>query len=115
MTFLPGIVDASAPATRGTPAFRARLRYGGAMSAAARAEAIAMAEKRNDDRPHDSTRHEPTRHEPTRHESPPQPRVYSAQEVRQGEIILRTRARKLIFFGGLVGIVLLSIIVSILR
>lgn len=34
--------------------------------------------------------------------------VFSAEQARQGEIILRTRARRIIFIGGLVGLVLLA-------
>ncbi|MER8595951.1 peptide ABC transporter permease [Mesorhizobium sp. M1182] len=37
--------------------------------------------------------------------------VFSAEQVRQGEIILRTRARRIIFIGGLVGLVLLALLV----
>ncbi len=35
-------------------------------------------------------------------------REFSAQDTRQGEIILRTRWRKAIFIGGLAGIVILA-------
>ena len=41
------------------------------------------------------------------------PRVYSGEKVRQGEIILRTRTRRLIFIGGLVGIVLVVLLVRV--
>ncbi|MER9897300.1 peptide ABC transporter permease [Mesorhizobium sp. M0130] len=34
--------------------------------------------------------------------------VFSAEQARQGEIILRTRARRIIFIAGLVGLVLLA-------
>ncbi|MER8803296.1 peptide ABC transporter permease [Mesorhizobium sp. M0998] len=37
--------------------------------------------------------------------------VFSAEQARQGEIILRTRARRIIFIGGLVGLVLLALLV----
>ncbi|TIS56580.1 MAG: peptide ABC transporter permease [Mesorhizobium sp.] len=37
--------------------------------------------------------------------------VFSAEQARQGEIILRTRTRRIIFIAGLVGIVLLAILV----
>jgi len=40
-------------------------------------------------------------------------RTYSAEEVRQGEIILRTPLRRWIFFGGLIGFVVLAVIVKI--
>jgi len=37
-------------------------------------------------------------------------RVYDAEDVRQGEIILRTRTRRLIFIAGLVGFVILVLV-----
>ncbi|MER9344638.1 peptide ABC transporter permease [Mesorhizobium sp. M0601] len=37
--------------------------------------------------------------------------VFSAEQARQGEIILRTRARRIIFIVGLVGLVLLALLV----
>ena len=52
------------------------------------------------------------------HPEEPRPgerRTYSAEEVSQGYIVLRTRTRKIIFFGGLIGAVLLAIIVGFLR
>lgn len=39
--------------------------------------------------------------------------VISGQDARQGEIILRTRARRVIFIAGLVGIVLLALVLGI--
>ena len=42
-----------------------------------------------------------------------EPKTYRAEDVRGGEIILRTRRRRIIFFGGLIGIVLLALIVRI--
>jgi hypothetical protein len=44
----------------------------------------------------------------------PQQPVYSAQDARQGEIILRTRARRAIFIGGLIGMVLLALFAAII-
>lgn len=41
--------------------------------------------------------------------------VYSARDVSQGEIILRTRARRIIFLSGLVGMVLLGLVLLFLR
>lgn len=41
------------------------------------------------------------------------PRVYSGEKARQGEIILRTRTRRLIFIGGLVGIVAVLLLVRV--
>ncbi|MER8725187.1 hypothetical protein [Mesorhizobium sp. M1027] len=37
--------------------------------------------------------------------------VFSAEQARQGEIILRTRARRIIFIAGLVGLVFLALLV----
>lgn len=39
--------------------------------------------------------------------------VFSAEQARQGEIILRTRTRRIIFIAGLVGIVLLALLVRL--
>ena len=39
-------------------------------------------------------------------------RTYSADEVRQGEIILRTRTRRLIFIAGLIGLVVLALVMQ---
>ncbi|WP_246686722.1 peptide ABC transporter permease [Mesorhizobium sp. B2-4-19] len=36
--------------------------------------------------------------------------VFSAQDARQGEIILRTRTRRIVFIAGLVGIIVLAIV-----
>jgi hypothetical protein len=38
--------------------------------------------------------------------------TYSGQDVRQGEIILRTRTRRIIFIAGLVGIVILALVLQ---
>ena len=38
---------------------------------------------------------------------------YSAQDVRGGEIILRTPARRLIFIAGLAGFVILVLVLSL--
>ncbi|MDW6021179.1 peptide ABC transporter permease [Mesorhizobium sp. BAC0120] len=38
--------------------------------------------------------------------------VYSAEDVRQGEIILRTRTRRIIFVAGLVGLVVLALVMQ---
>ncbi|MET4697653.1 hypothetical protein ABIE65_000664 [Constrictibacter sp. MBR-5] len=38
------------------------------------------------------------------------PPTYAADEVRQGEIILRTRTRRIVFIGGLVGFVIFAMI-----
>ncbi|WP_235984554.1 hypothetical protein [Mesorhizobium neociceri] len=38
--------------------------------------------------------------------------VFSAEQARQGEIILRTRPGRIIFIAGLVGIVILAIVAS---
>ncbi|MDX8458972.1 peptide ABC transporter permease [Mesorhizobium humile] len=39
--------------------------------------------------------------------------VFSGQDARQGEIILRTRVQRIIFIAGLVGIVVLALMVSL--
>lgn len=39
-------------------------------------------------------------------------REYAARDTRQGDIILRTRRRKIIFIAGLAGFVVLSLFVS---
>ena len=38
---------------------------------------------------------------------------YSAEDVRGGEIILRTRTRRIIFIAGLAGIVVLAFLIRI--
>jgi hypothetical protein len=40
--------------------------------------------------------------------------TYGAEDVRQGEIILRTRRRRWIFFGGLVASVILALLLATL-
>ena len=37
-------------------------------------------------------------------------KTYSSRKARQGEIILRTRWRRIVFIAGLVGIVILALI-----
>jgi hypothetical protein len=39
-------------------------------------------------------------------------RTYSAEEVRQGEVILRTRTRRLIFIAGLAGLVIMALVLQ---
>ena len=41
-----------------------------------------------------------------------QGRVFSGEQARQGEIILRTRTRRIIFIAGLVGIVILAFLLQ---
>jgi len=41
-------------------------------------------------------------------------RIFSAEDARGGEIILRTRARRVIFIAGLVGCVVLGLVVHAL-
>jgi hypothetical protein len=41
--------------------------------------------------------------------------IHSAEDVRGAEIILRTRTRKIIFFGGLVGFIILILVLNIVR
>ncbi len=45
--------------------------------------------------------------------SRPEDRLHSAQDVRQGEIILRTPLRRWIFIGGLLGIVVLVLVLRL--
>ncbi|MDH6232121.1 type IV secretory pathway component VirB8 [Mesorhizobium soli] len=48
----------------------------------------------------------------TRNDDPKGP-FFSAEQVRQGKIILRTRSRRLIFIAGLAGIVVLALLLAI--
>ena len=41
------------------------------------------------------------------------PPVYSADEVRQGEIILKTRRRRLVFIAGLIGLIIVCALVGV--
>ncbi len=41
------------------------------------------------------------------------PREFSGQDARQGEIILRSPARKAIFIAGLAGVVVLSVLLAV--
>ena len=50
-------------------------------------------------------------HEPDRKERKRERVTLSGEDARQGEIILRTRARRIIFIAGLVGIVLLAVLI----
>lgn len=43
-----------------------------------------------------------------------EPQTFSAQDARGGEIILRTRARRVIFIAGLAGCVLLGLLIHVL-
>ena len=52
----------------------------------------------------------PVREGPPQPAPPPKEKRYSADEVRGGEIILRTRARRVIFIAGLVGAVVLALL-----
>jgi len=49
----------------------------------------------------------------TRHADAGRP-TYSADRVRQGDIVLRTRTRRLIFIAGLAGLVVLALVVRFL-
>lgn len=40
-------------------------------------------------------------------------KTYSAEDARGAEIILRTRRRRIIFFGGLIGFVLLIVVLRL--
>jgi hypothetical protein len=48
-------------------------------------------------------------------DGPPQPPPYPAEKARGGEIVLRTRLRRMIFMGGLVGAVLFALLLLVLR
>lgn len=48
-----------------------------------------------------------------RREAGNQPKIHRAQDVRGGEIILRSRRRRIIFIAGLIGFVLLALILRI--
>ncbi|WP_315927002.1 peptide ABC transporter permease [Mesorhizobium sp. SP-1A] len=50
-------------------------------------------------------------HEPDRKERKRERVTLSGEDARQGEIILRTRARRIIFIAGLVGVVLLAVLI----
>ncbi|NKE47385.1 peptide ABC transporter permease [Roseomonas frigidaquae] len=41
---------------------------------------------------------------------PQKPRPATAEEARQGQVILRTPTRKLVFFGGLAAVVVLPLL-----
>ena len=40
---------------------------------------------------------------------------YPAEKARQGEIILKTRAQRIIFIGGLAGMLLIGLIATFMR
>ena len=44
---------------------------------------------------------------------PPKPEPYPAEKARGGEIILRTRTRRMIFIAGLVGAVVLVLVLRL--
>jgi hypothetical protein len=48
-------------------------------------------------------------------DGPPQPAPYPAEKARSGEIILRTRLRRTIFVGGLVGAIVLALLLMFVR
>ena len=48
-------------------------------------------------------------------EGPPQPTPYPAEKARGGEIILRTRTQRVIFFTGLFGAVILGLVLMLCR
>ena len=47
--------------------------------------------------------------------APPPKQPYSADEARGAEVILNTPLRKWIFFGGLVGAIVLVLVLSLIR
>ncbi|CAL8973635.1 hypothetical protein RHODGE_RHODGE_04294 [Rhodoplanes serenus] len=59
----------------------------------------------------------PVREGPAQPAPPPKdetPAPYPAEKARGGQIVLRTRGRRAIFIGGLVGIVLLVLLLKLL-
>lgn len=54
---------------------------------------------------------EPRDEQPAREKS----ETHSAENARGAEIILRTRGRRIVFFGGLVAFVILVLLLGILR
>lgn len=40
-------------------------------------------------------------------------KTYSAQDVRQGYIVLRTPLRRWVFFGGLAGLIVLGLVLGV--
>ncbi len=40
--------------------------------------------------------------------------VYPAEKARQGEVVLRTKAQRLIFIAGLAGVVIFALVMSFL-
>ena len=48
-------------------------------------------------------------------EGPPQPAPHPAEKARGGEIILKTPARRAIFFAGLIGAVVLILVLALVR
>jgi hypothetical protein len=53
--------------------------------------------------------------EASRAAPPRKPEPYPAEKARGAQIILRTPARKIVFFGGLIGIVLFVFIMQFVR
>lgn len=51
--------------------------------------------------------------EPQNDPAPEAPKTYSAQDVRQGQIILRKRWQRWVFFGGLAALVLFVLLIRI--
>ncbi len=48
-------------------------------------------------------------------EGPPEPPPYPAEKARGGEIILRTRWRRMIFIGGLAAVAIIVLLLSLWR
>jgi uncharacterized integral membrane protein len=48
-------------------------------------------------------------------EGPAQPAPYPAEKARGGEIVLKTRARRMVFVAGLVGAVVLVLVLVFVR
>ncbi len=48
-------------------------------------------------------------------EGPAEPAPYPAEKARGGEIILRTRLRRMIFVGGLIGAAIIALVLAFWR
>ena len=48
-------------------------------------------------------------------EGPAQPPPYPAEKARGGEIILRTPLRRMIFIGGLIGVAIVALVLTLWR
>ena len=47
-------------------------------------------------------------------DGPPQPAPYPADKARGGEIVLRTRLRRIVFIAGLIGVFVVLLLLAVL-